>query len=660
MNQALRHRLRRARFLLGGVLGTAVIVLAVLMALAQLLLPLAAHYPERVATLLGSRLDRPVSFASMDGHWQPSGPLLVLHHVRIGGADGAPALELPSAEVKIDFGALLWPSRHWVNLRLRGLGLALERDAQGAWHVAGFGDAGTAGSRVTLDSLPGNLWLSGLRLQISDLRSGHRYQLRADPLRLSNSGRTVRFAGMLTREGMTQAVHVAGRFRTDGRSGRIHVAGDDIDLGRLLDDVEAGADSVRGGHGDFALWLDWRDGRVAAASARLDLADVVLHGAAGEVALPALQGLAGYVRTAEGAHVRYAAGNGGAARVDIGGTGAAMTVAVRARDLDLSALLPLATLLPQLPPADARWLQAAHPRGHLQQAGLGWSRRHGIEGLFASFHGLGFDAVGKRPGVDRLDGIVRGDAGAISLELPDQATTLRFPHTFREPFVLSKLGGTVTAWHADGAWHLGTDALVYVGAGFEGQARGEVALPDAGGAPFADIYAAVRSEVPAAKQFWPIDSMAPSAVQWLDRALVAGTVDGAVVLRGNLGDWPFPDHLGRFEGRGVLSGLTLDYSPHWPRAEGVSAIASFVDNGMLVEADAGHALGVQVDKAVGAIPDFGDSELLLTVQGKGPGASLLGFVRKSPIGASHDEALKGLKLGGSSEFGFSQIGRAHV
>jgi uncharacterized protein (TIGR02099 family) len=149
--------------------------------------------------------------------------------------------------------------------------------------------------------------------------------------------------------------------------------------------------------------------------------------------------------------------------------------------------------------------------------------------------------------------------------------------------------------------------------------------------------------------------MAPSAVHWLDRGLVAGKLEGAALLRGDLADWPFPDHAGRFEGRGVLSDLTLDYDPNWPRAEGIAAVASFVDNGMLVEASAGQSLGVRIDKAVGSIPDFGASELLLTVQGASSGAGMLDLLRKSPIGAQHAAALKGLTLGGHADFNFSLV-----
>ncbi|MGA7438661.1 MAG: hypothetical protein WBW32_11110, partial [Luteibacter sp.] len=102
-----RHRARRLRFFLLGLVGSVLVALAVVMALGQLLLPLAARYPARVAALLSEKLHKPVQFASLEGFWRPTGPLFVMRDVSIGGEPGSPALRLPQAAVKLDFGGLV-------------------------------------------------------------------------------------------------------------------------------------------------------------------------------------------------------------------------------------------------------------------------------------------------------------------------------------------------------------------------------------------------------------------------------------------------------------------------------------------------------------------------------------------------------------------------
>jgi uncharacterized protein (TIGR02099 family) len=179
-------------------------------------------------------------------------------------------------------------------------------------------------------------------------------------------------------------------------------------------------------------------------------------------------------------------------------------------------------------------------------------------------------------------------------------------------------------------------------------------LPSQPGArPFLDVYANIdHADVVAAKLFWP-NSMPPQTIAWLDRALVGGTVDEAQALvRGSLADWPFHDNAGRFEARAVISGLTLDYGKDWPRAENVSAVANFINNGMLVEASAGQSLNVKADHAVALIPDFANGVLDLNVDGNGSGATLLNYVRKSPIASKQADTLAKLNLGGSGNFSF--------
>jgi uncharacterized protein (TIGR02099 family) len=651
------HRIARA---LGWIAGVGLIALAVMAGLIQLLLPALAKHPQWVAEQLSQRLHQPVSFASMEGRWEASGPLFVMRDVTIGPAGGGSALHIPESELKLDLGGWLLPSRHLLNLRARGLQLDLGRDADGTWHINGLGVAGGADRQsASFRGLSVALWLSDLRLDITDARVDRHYALLAKQLRVSRQGGRIRVGAILQREGAAGELRSAGSFREDGADGRLWLAGSDLDLGGLLAGVDLGGYNVESGHGAAASWLDWRDAKVVRNLTRFDLTEVVLAGPEGNKAhVPALHGLAELRLGQDGSTVRWAADDGSALAIDTHRMGTDQAgVEVAARDLQLAPLLPWLALKPQLSSSLAQWVGAGKPRGKLGQVALRWSKAEGLSFLDARFSGLGIEPVGKLPGIERLDGEVRGDAQAVSLELPAQATVLNFPHTFRKPFVMSRLSGTVALWHADGDWHIGIEPLDFVGAGYDGQARGEIDLHDSGGRPFLDLYAVLnRADLDAAKLFWPIDSMSPQAVEWLDRALVSGKIDeGLVLVRGDLADWPFRHNEGRFEARAVLSELALDYGREWPRAEGISAVASFVNNGMLVEASAGQTLGVKVERAVALIPEFVDTTLDLNVTGSGSGASIMDVVRHSPIGSRQADTLAKLNLGGSGSFDFHMV-----
>lgn len=637
------------------------ILLAVLAALAQLLLPLLARQPAWVAAQLGEQLQRPVSFASMEGRWTPSGPLFVLRAVTVGPAvgDKGAALQVPEAELKLDFGGWLLPSRHLLNLHLRGLQLDLTHAADGRWQVNGIGVAGGAERQsVSMGHLSLELWFEQLRVVIADARLGKTFTLLAPQLRLSRQGSEIRFGGLLRRDGVAAELRTAGRFQEDGSAGTLWLGVDDVELKPLLAGIDLNGFAAEG-RGRLAAWLDWRQGRPSSSLIRLDLDQLVLNGPGGASAsVAALHGLLGVRRTVDGYDLRWSGNDGSALALSLHQPGTPqLRVGVAARDLQLAPLLPWLALKPDMSSTLARWLGAGHPRGDLSRVALRWSRADGLQALQVAFEGLGIDPVGKFPGVSNLHGEVLGDTEAVTLELPAQATTLAFPQLFRQPLVMSRLAGTLAFWSQDGDWHLGADTLDFAGAGYGGQARGEMILPAAGGAPFLDLYANVdHAEVVAAKLFWPINAMSAGTVAWLDRALVAGQVDQAqVLLRGDLKDWPFRHNEGRFEARAAISDLTLDYGGSWPRAEGVAAVASFVDNGMLVEAGGGHSLGVKADRAVALIPDFGDPLLDLNVQGSGNGTGLMEFVRKSPIGIRQADTLAKLKLGGSGTFAFHLV-----
>ena len=659
MNKVWRRRLHGCARGLGWCAGVLVILLAVLAALAQLLLPLLARHPAWVAAQLGERLQRPVGIAAMEGRWTVSGPEFVMHGLTVGPAAGerGDALRLPDARLKLDFGGWLLPSRHLLNIYARGLQLDLLHDASG-WHLNGMGAAGGADRpALSLGHWSVDLWLDDLRVVVSDATLGKHYTLRSPQLRVSLQGDRVRFGGSLQREGVDGAsVHAVGDFRQGERAGKLWISADAAHLRPLLDGIGMAGYGVDHGKGRLSAWLGWRDGKLGSSIVRVDLDTLAVSASTGGAAqVASLHGLAGIRASGDGYVLRWAGDDGSAAVLQLDHPDTPqLRVDALARRLQLAPLLPWLALKPDLAPSLSRWLGSGHPRGRLDRVTLHWTRAGGLRQLAVVFDGLGIDPVDKLPGLSALRGELRGDGEAFSLELPVQATAVSFPHVFRAPFVLSKLAGTLAFWPQDGDWHIGADTLHFVGAGYAGSARGEAVLPAHGGAPWLGLYATVdHAEVPAAKLFWPVNVMPPDTVAWLDRALVAGQVEQArVLVRGDLADWPFHHNEGRFEANASIHGLTFDYGKDWPRAEGIDAVASFVDNGMLVQASAGHALGVEVDNAVALIPDFGQALLDLNVGGGGSGARLLDFARKSPIARDVSGTLAKIKLGGRGAFDF--------
>ena len=653
MNPLWQRRLHRSARVSGWAAGICVIVLAVLMALVQLLVPLLGRHPQWVAAQLSQLAKRPISFNSLQGRWSGAGPVFVMRGVNIGSpADmSLKALQVPQAELKIDLGSWLLPSRHLVNLHVHNLQMDLLHDANG-WRVNGI-ETNTQ-QPLSLGPISVDLWLENFRIQVSDELQGKQYSLLAPQLRLTRQGHQIRFGGSLQRDGVGTAVRTIGRFREDGRAGEIWLGAEHVALQPLLDGVDMAGYEAGDGSGHLSVWLNWRKGQLTRSLARLDLDTLAITSPQGATAkVTGLHGLIGLSQSVDGYQLRWAGDDHSALLLDIDHPDKPqMRVAVAARDLQVAPLLPWLALKPRLAPGLANWLGSGQPHGDLEHVALQWNRAVGLQRVTVAFKDLGISPVGKLPGLTKLQGELRGDAQAVSLELPEQATTLQFPNLFRQPLVMAKLAGTLAFWPQDGDWHIGMDTLHFTGAGYTGQARGQMILPAQGGHPFLELYASLdHSDVPAAKLFWPIHAMSSGTMGWLDRALVAGSLDQAQVLvRGDLGDWPFRHNEGRFEARAEISRLTFDYGKEWPQANDLDVVANFINNGMLIEVHGGQSLGVKLDNAVALIPDFGDSLLDLNVSGNGSGEELMNFVRNSPVGIHQADTLAKLKLGGSGNF----------
>ncbi|MEO8747289.1 MAG: DUF3971 domain-containing protein, partial [Rhodanobacter sp.] len=656
MNTRWKRWSRKSVRASGWVAGILLILLTVVIGLAQLLLPLVARHPQWVAKQISAQLQRPTTFTSMEGHWTSSGPLLVLRGVSVGpatgGSSGIP--RIPEVDLRLDFGGWLLPARHLVNVHVRGLQATATRTTDGQWLVMGAA-VGSGEQSYSLRHLSVDLWLDNLELTISDQRASRRYVLLVPQFRVSRTTRgRLRMAGILRRPRSDAMVHVAGDFQDDAGSGRLWVSLEGSDLRSALADIDVDGYRLDGGDGRMAAWLTWHSGRLVDAFMRLDLRGLALSGdAVHDVRIDTLQGLADLRRGTDGYRLRWAAADGGAADVLARHVGTPrLAIGIAASHLQLAPWLPVLALKPGLSSVLSQWLAQGRPRGEATRLDLSWSEALGLHALDLTFANLDIQPSGKLPGIHQLGGVLLGDAQALSLTLPAQSSTVSVPALFREPLQLSNLAGTLALWKQDGAWVIGMDTLDISGTGYAAQVRGRLTFLTPGGSPVADLFARIsEANIQAAKLFWPLGSMPAATMAWLDRALVAGQISNAdALLHGNLAQWPFRNHEGRFEAHVPISGLTLDYAPGWPRAEHADVVADFVNGGFRAVASSAQALGVHVGLAVADIADFASSPLELTVRGTGSGGDLMRFVRASPIGSGQVATLSKLTLGGEGTF----------
>ncbi|TDR40839.1 uncharacterized protein (TIGR02099 family) [Tahibacter aquaticus] len=663
------RRLRRLRIALTVCVACLIILAAVGVGLLRLLLPQVGLHSQRVARFLSEQLQRPVSVDQVEGYWSDGGPLLRLEGVHVAASDpAAPPLVIPQAELALDLGAWLSSNRRWSEFRIAGLDLSLQHQGNGDWQVSGL-VGGNSGEGENPLLMLGAIALRDTRVRVIDAANGIDVAVRFNELRLLNDGSHHRVQALLHRDGAESGLlQLVAEFDSQTRSGSAYLGGEALDLAALTQGLSWRERRLGSGKGRVQLWAGAHQGQLVSAHAALDLHGIELQplqpdapDASRATGLAQLQGVARWRRGERSWTVDVA----GLRAARAGTNAVASAFELRHEDdtdayllssprLDLGSVAALSVLLPG---QERAWPARAGLQGNLQNVDLRYVSRTDFQ-LNASVRGLGFIAVDKAPGLSALDGEISADAQALALELPMQATTVNYARKFRQPLRFNHLGGRIVAFPlgegVDSGWRVETDALDVDAEGVGLQLRGGVELlPDAG-KPLLELYAVVLpSEVPAAKQFWPIGDMSPKAMEWLDRALVAGRIDsGRAAIHCDLDDWPITNFAGQFKARAEISGLTLDYNPAWPRAEGVAVTADFINSSLHAETSGGTVLGTSLKRAVADIPSFKDAELNLDVEGSGKGGDLLAVLRASPLGTRYQKELTGLDIGGTTTVRF--------
>lgn len=667
MAAGLRRALRRARRGAWYVLAIGLVLMALVAGVTSQLLPLVERHPGRVAEWLGQRAGRPVSFDRLETAWTRRGPLLRLDGLRIG--DDANAIPIGEAEVLVAQYAGLLPGRSFTELRLRGLELALERDADGRWRVRGLpGQAQSKGDPFEgLEGL-GELQVIDGVLVVDAPGLGLDARLHEVDLRLRVDGGRVRAAARAWMVPDAAPLDITAELDRDSGDARAWLALRDADLSAWTA-LRAGGIAPLAGRGRLEAWADLRGHRVHAVTLRGELDGVRLQGGAaparrevdlGDVALDARWTLADGGWRLDARRLRLGAGE------EAQGLDGLLVAGGQRRGLvanrvDAGALLALAPLAPDLPSGLADWLREARPSGVLRDVVV-VGEADGPLRASAAVEGLGFRVVGQAPGVSGLSGRLDGDAtGLVFAPDPAANVVVDWPAGFGPPAHEVRLRGELALWRDDGGWQLQAPALRIDGEGYGVAVRGGLAFPGDGTRPSIDLAAEVdEARVPVAKRFWIRHLMPAQAVHWLDTALVDGRVlDGRAVVSGDLDDWPFqsgPDGAGAglFHASARLEGAEVRFDPGWPAANALDGRVDFVAAGFSLEGR-GRVGDVPVESLRAGIADFGDAPLRVDAMFAADAEPVLALLRTSPLREGREDVLDALEASGPLRASFGLV-----
>lgn len=661
MPTPLRRGLRLAHRSAWYAVALTLVCMAVVLGIASQVLPLAERHPQRIAAWLSQQAGRPVRFDAVETQWTRRGPLLRLEGLRIGGEEG---VSIGEAEVLVSMYAGLLPGRSFTELRLRGLALTLEQGADGLWSIDGLPGQRAGGDPLrNLEGL-GELQVIGGRLVVRAPALGVAARLPRIDLRLQVQDRRVRAGARAWVRTDAAPLEAALDFDRRAGDGRAYLAADSVDLAAWAPLLRYDGIVADAGTGRARAWLELHGHRVVAARADAQLRGVGLRGAAAEDMDEIRRVAFGDVR----AQLRWRQAEDGwrldAPLLRVGAPGAPQRLdglvaaggrryGLLAEEVDAAPLFALAGLSTRLDRDLRRWLVQARPGARFSALRIVGERGGAVhaEGRLAGF---GFAPVGDRPGLQGLRGDFSADGEGLALTL-DPSARLRFdwPGGFG---VVHEVGldGRLVAWREGAGWRVGTAALRLRGDGFGADLRGGLWFQGDGSRPRIDLAAEVHeAPVTAAKGFWVRHRMPEAAIEWLDRALAGGRVTaGRAVISGDLDDWPFRDHDGRFEASAHIAGGQVRFLPDWPALERMEADADFIGNGFSVRGK-GELAGVAVERFEAGMGDYRDAVLEVDAQAAADAARLLGLLRQSPLQREHGGAFAGVEAEGPAQASFA-------
>jgi uncharacterized protein (TIGR02099 family) len=654
MPTPLRRRLRLARRGAWYALALALVCTAVVLGVVSQVLPLAERHPEKIASWLSARAGRPVAFDAVETQWTRRGPLLRLDGLRVGA--GKDAVRIGEAEVLVSMYAGLLPGRSFTELRLRGLALTLQRADGGAWSVLGLPGQKTGGDPLkNLEGL-GELQVIDGQLTVLAPSLGWNLRLPEIDLRLRVQGDRVRAGARAWARKGGAPLQVAFDFQRQSGDGRAYLDADAVDLAQWSALLHYAGVRIAAGTGRVRGWAELRGHRVVLATSELQLRQLDLRGAplrnatATPLRFDQLQGRMRWRVSANGwrldAPELRVGGAPDALKLDGLTVAGGRQYALLADEIDAAPLLAVLALSDRVEPGLRTWLAQAKPGARLSRLALAGSRSAGMHGR-GRLAGIRFAPVGQSPGVAGLAGDFIGDAQGFALQL-DPQTPLRFdwPSGFGVAHEV-KLQGALAGWREGDGWRIGTSALRVRGKDYGAQVRGGLWFQGDGTRPYLDIAADIDpAPVPRAKDFLIHHKMSPAALEWLNRALLGGTVrDGRAVVSGDLDDWPFVGNAGRFEARARIEGGQFKFNPEWPAMDRVEAEVAFIGNGFSMQGEAALA-GVRIDAFEAGIADFAQADLAVNARGGSDAALLLGLLRQSPLQQKYGDTLDNLSASG--------------
>ncbi len=642
MSTPWRRTLRITRRTLGYGFLVLLIAAALLVSVANLMLPYVGNNPERLQAWLSEQVGQPVTFSQSETEWTRRGPRIRLSQLKVGESDAA--VEIARAELLVSVYSGLFPNHPLTELKAKDLHLRLVQNPDDSWLLLGV----PRQKNSTADALDVLSGFGELQVERSDLivepRQHAAIKIPRIDMRMQVKGNRLK-VGLRAeaRPGDSPLQLVADLDRRD-MSGKLWLGGEDLHARHWLALFPGLKVPPVQSNSRLAIWASIERRRLMRLRGTFAMNDLEIlpdkpsifpfsrnevlydnidaqwlwqrNGTQTQLSIPSVQFRKGKTTLkVEGLHA-VSDGKQWQARIN------------RA---DLNPVTVLIPLTKGELPAVEDWLSQAAIGGALQSLQASGTDDFRVWRVAGRASNLAMQPIGNAPGFQKLSGSFVTDQNGGVMRFGQNDVVLDWPISFGRT-VTSRLDGSVAWWRAGPDWVLGAKNLHWQGDGMALTLDTQMHFAKGRKAPLLNLSARLAPfDFATAKRFWLRHLMPKASIDWLDMALVEGEVrDGAVLISGDLADWPFANKAGRFSATATVLAEQMKFATDWPAAEKARLNVDFNGPGFTAIGNA-RFLGNAVTVKPSGIAVFTDSELNIDVHTDSDFKRLQPVLAKTPL-----------------------------
>jgi uncharacterized protein (TIGR02099 family) len=265
----------------------------------------------------------------------------------------------------------------------------------------------------------------------------------------------------------------------------------------------------------------------------------------------------------------------------------------------------------------------------------------------ARFEDLGWSPVGAIPGMSGLNGAVQATERGGWLTAGGEAVEFRDPALFAQSWPAGALESELRWERKDENWQFTAPRIDIRHPDLK--AQGNLAMVwRPGQRPLMDLQVAFQDGNAAVlDRYLPRRYLPPPTASWLKASVQDGHIrNGQLVLRGDLGRFPFRDGGGEFKVIADIEEGVLRFHPEWPELEAIDGRLTFTGTGFRVDARSARSGGLTLAEMRVEMTDYRDLVLAAEGQGRGEHQDALDYLAHAPPGQAVRVLLDGARGSG--------------